>query len=153
MYTSLKIRNYKCFASDHNFQGFDNIKPINVIIGKNNSGKSKLLECIKQLVEKDILNIPFDVCIKRNLQTDELQKSFSNLYNQLGIYDTSNLNNTDWSNVGKHLVGKPVTIKTNAKKIEEIDLFELNSTYASKREDIEARINIFRWDGLLCLNI
>lgn len=141
MYTSLKIRNYKCFASDHDFQGFDNIKPINVIIGKNNSGKSKLLECIKQLVEKDILNIPFDVCIKRNLQTDELKKSFSDYYNQLGIHNMyQNEANTDWNNVGRHLVGKPIFIKTNAKKIEEINLFELNSTYASKREDIEARI-------------
>jgi putative ATP-dependent endonuclease of the OLD family len=37
----IKIRDKKCFNTD--FCGFDTIKPINIIIGKNNTGKSSLL--------------------------------------------------------------------------------------------------------------
>lgn len=42
---SVKIRNYKCF--DATAAGFDAIKPINVIVGRNNSGKSALLDLIE----------------------------------------------------------------------------------------------------------
>ena len=42
---SIKIRNYKCFGDEA--QGFDSFKPVNVIIGKNNCGKSSLLEVIE----------------------------------------------------------------------------------------------------------
>jgi predicted ATPase len=41
---TLKIENYKCFREA---QGFDSILPINVIIGRNNSGKSSLLDLIQ----------------------------------------------------------------------------------------------------------
>ena len=34
----LKAKNYKCFGEEP--QGFDYLYPINLIIGKNNSGKS-----------------------------------------------------------------------------------------------------------------
>jgi len=44
----LKINNYKCFGE--HFQGFDRIFPINVIIGRNNSGKSSLLDLIKYTI-------------------------------------------------------------------------------------------------------
>lgn len=41
---SVKLRHYKCFGEQE--QGFDEIKPINIIIGRNNSGKSTLTELI-----------------------------------------------------------------------------------------------------------
>jgi putative ATP-dependent endonuclease of the OLD family len=41
---SAKIRNFKCFGPDE--QGFDSICPMNLIIGRNNSGKSSLLDLI-----------------------------------------------------------------------------------------------------------
>jgi len=40
----IKIKNYKCFGED--VQGFDCICPINIIIGRNNSGKSSLIDLI-----------------------------------------------------------------------------------------------------------
>lgn len=45
---SIKVRDYKCFASEP--QGFDKIYPINIIIGKNNSGKSSLVDLIEYLI-------------------------------------------------------------------------------------------------------
>jgi hypothetical protein len=41
---SIKVKNYKCFGEEE--QGFEKIMPINLIIGKNNSGKSALLEIL-----------------------------------------------------------------------------------------------------------
>jgi len=41
---SIKVKNYKCFRE--NLEGFDKILPINIIIGKNNSGKSSLIDVI-----------------------------------------------------------------------------------------------------------
>lgn len=45
---SAKIGNYKCFREP---QGFEEILPINVIIGRNNSGKSSLLDLIEFAVD------------------------------------------------------------------------------------------------------
>jgi len=43
---SLKVSGYRCFDAEEP-QGFDDILPINVIIGRNNVGKSSLLEVVK----------------------------------------------------------------------------------------------------------
>ena len=42
----VKVSDYKCFVGDP--QGFDQICRINVIIGRNNTGKSALLDLIEQ---------------------------------------------------------------------------------------------------------
>lgn len=50
---SIKVKGSNCFLSENAHQGFDDIKPINILIGKNNSGKSKLLDFIKFFVEEN----------------------------------------------------------------------------------------------------
>ncbi len=42
---AIKIKNYKCFGEEP--QGFEKIYPINIIIGKNNAGKSSLLDLVE----------------------------------------------------------------------------------------------------------
>ncbi|MBM2837859.1 MAG: hypothetical protein HW415_484, partial [Deltaproteobacteria bacterium] len=45
---SIEIKNYKCFGEDP--QGFYHLRPINLIIGRNNTGKSTLLEMVERTV-------------------------------------------------------------------------------------------------------
>lgn len=55
MNSYLKISNYKCFGSDP--QGFECLKQINILVGRNHSGKSVLLEVVQlsaQLGEQNI---------------------------------------------------------------------------------------------------
>lgn len=42
--TSMKFRGYRCFATE--WAGFNEYKPVNVIIGRNNVGKSQLLDLV-----------------------------------------------------------------------------------------------------------
>ena len=50
-FDKLTIKNYKCF--DENGTTIETIKPINVIIGKNNSGKSSVIDIFKFLTTND----------------------------------------------------------------------------------------------------
>ncbi|MCX7008936.1 MAG: AAA family ATPase [Kiritimatiellaeota bacterium] len=45
--TSIKVRGYGCFKK--NWCGFDEIKPVNLIIGRNNTGKSRLLDLLEDM--------------------------------------------------------------------------------------------------------
>lgn len=50
MNTYLKFNGYKCFSGDDGYaEGFEIIKSINIIIGANNSGKSRLIDFIESL--------------------------------------------------------------------------------------------------------
>ncbi len=57
---SIKVENYKCFEEE---TGFDEILRVNIIIGRNNTGKSSLLDIIEILTERNYL---FDDATRRN---------------------------------------------------------------------------------------
>jgi len=77
---SLKIRNYKCFGDE--FQGFDAIMPINVIIGRNNCGKSTLLELVQYAISAfdpkpfSHKNRQPEVLLEAPLSVEEVEKVF-----------------------------------------------------------------------------
>ena len=56
----IKVKNYKCFEEE---TGFDELRRVNLIIGRNNSGKSSLLDIIEIASSKDYV---FDNSTWRN---------------------------------------------------------------------------------------
>lgn len=103
MYTSIKVKNYKCFVKENDYQGFDIIRPINVIIGKNNSGKSKLLEALSGIVDGTQESTPFDIRLECILSKNEAQTIFSNLTYNLTDNWVPTSDNSYWQLMGRHL--------------------------------------------------
>ena len=110
MRVSFKVRKYKCFAEE--YQGFDTIKKFNIIIGKNNSGKSKLLEALEYFIKNGIQSsyIP-DIQIGNTFTKEQLIRIFADnissgtLGNVLG-----NNSYSHWDLVGKYLVDHLYTL-------------------------------------------
>ncbi len=76
----LKAANFKCFGDTA--YGFERFLPINLIIGKNNSGKSTLLDIIEYITNpKDISNLGHkktlpQIMLSKTLTEEELKKVF-----------------------------------------------------------------------------
>ncbi len=75
------VKNYKCF--DDTGGGFDQIYPINIIIGKNNSGKSSLIDLVQFIVNPNRAFIETGrdkstsgVFITHNLTEDDIASAF-----------------------------------------------------------------------------
>lgn len=119
MYTAIKIKDYKCFTKDLDYQGFNNIKPINVIIGKNNSGKSKLLEALEFIV-KNNGDLPFSAQFQKVLKEEELKRIFPQNVRSVPSY-LSCVGN-DWDDVGSYLVGKKILLQQYGQKLQLIDI-------------------------------
>ena len=81
---SIKVKNYKCFGEQE--QGFDKVYPFNVIIGKNNSGKSTLIDlmefCINPRKAPLTSARQFPECIVEVEISDEIVETTIDLYNQ-----------------------------------------------------------------------
>lgn len=106
---SIKVRNYKCFGNEE--QGFDNICPINVIIGKNNTGKSTLLEIVKYAVNPDpsIGSLGHKGRAPEVFQTQPLdEQTLRKVFRE----DTKGgvISGNHWE-FGKRWIGKPVRFK------------------------------------------
>lgn len=79
---SLKFKNKTCFKSE--YVGFDVIKPINVIIGKNNSGKSQLLNSIEAYLNDKLGDTKYieSFCIKKEI-VEKRQESVNQIYDEM----------------------------------------------------------------------
>nr|WP_288933322.1 ATP-binding protein [uncultured Allomuricauda sp.] len=81
MSNKVTITNYKCFNEEGG--GFEKIEPINIIIGKNNSGKSSLIDLIQFLINPndDFFNqtnrqaVP-EVIVHHHLTVDNIERVF-----------------------------------------------------------------------------
>lgn len=104
---SIRISNYKCFGADG--YGYDAIKPINLIIGRNNSGKSTLLDLIEYLTQpKDLKPLahkgrPPRVVLSGKLSETQLRNVFRE-----GTFGGHIPGNDHWR-FGKQWIGKPVS--------------------------------------------
>jgi putative ATP-dependent endonuclease of OLD family len=108
---SLKVKNYKCFGDKP--QGFDKILPINIIIGRNNAGKSSLLEVVQYAVNpfpefqnhKHMGGGTPEVLISQPLQETELSKVFKK-----GTHGGVVPGSDHWK-YGSRCIGKTITYK------------------------------------------
>ncbi len=103
----MKVKNYKSFGNDP--QGFETILPVNLIIGKNNAGKSALLDAVDFAVAKQNIlqnlynkgNTP-ELLITKPLSEGEIQRAFpaGTSGGQIG---------GNYFEYGKNWIDKPVT--------------------------------------------
>ncbi len=81
--TSLKVANYRCFGEAP--QGFDRVLPVNLIIGRNNTGKSALMDVVAHTIgvakgwdrEDWHDNRPPSIQMTFPADTDELKKQLN----------------------------------------------------------------------------
>lgn len=159
---SVTCSNYKCIATDT--QGFAHIKPINVIIGRNNSGKTTLLDLIEYCCDPVALpglghrgSTPA-VTLSATLN-DELLKSVLKNDSAAITYGSYSGSFTPLAWAQKHLIGKAVTYELcdgNNMKFLSVD----GATFAGLREQAELEV-VCRFlaklkrpfTGLSCLKI
>lgn len=109
---SMKVAGFKCFGDEP--QGFDELRAVNVIIGRNNSGKSALLDLVRYCIDGKF-EIPRQLWHNENeptfffsgeLTTDAAQRAFpENRYQgSLVMFDNH------WQ-YGRQIVGTQVTWK------------------------------------------
>jgi AAA ATPase domain len=110
---SIKIKYYKCFGEDA--QGFESIFPMNIIIGRNNTGKSSLLDLIQYVTRPSEL-APYghkggepEVIFRVKLSEPELRKVFSDIMTGGGVPGDNH-----WE-YGKKLIGAKFTYSHKVK--------------------------------------
>ena len=104
---SIYFKGYSCFKKE--WAGFDTIKPINVIIGRNNSGKSHLLDLVEALCSKD------------KIDSQSWQYRCSGVLDEESLRSAFRKNHIDgalggnhWQAHGRHFVDIPITWEVGA---------------------------------------
>lgn len=98
---SVKFKGHRCFKSE--FSGFEEIKPINVIIGRNNTGKSHLLDLVDAVCAKKYQVADWRFQFKGKLEEGELKKVFPPNQHH------SQLNGDSWYEHGAYFVDQLAT--------------------------------------------
>lgn len=102
---SLKFRGHRCFKSE--WSGFEEIKPVNVIIGRNNTGKSHLLELVRLMCGDNLTGKTCEFYANGTLSEDALTRVFPKNTSQ-GI-----LRGNHWQEHGQILSGADVSWQLN----------------------------------------
>lgn len=68
----IDVLNYKCFTDIH----IDNIKPINIIIGKNNIGKSSVLDIVEGIYGSRTINMNTKIILTKEMDEDVISSVF-----------------------------------------------------------------------------
>ena len=123
---SIHFKGHLCFQKE--WAGFDTIKPINVIIGRNNSGKSHLLDLVEALCEGTLNDRGWQYRCSSVLDEESLRSEF--LENHM---DGALGGRNHWQEHGRHFVDIPITwdVDANGGISNEVfpDDFELDSPY------------------------
>ena len=104
---SIHFKGHSCFQKE--WAGFDTIKPINVIIGRNNSGKSHLLDLVEALCSKDKIDSQsWQYRCSGVLDEEALKSKFRE-----NLSDRASGGNY-WQAHGQHFVDIPITWDVDA---------------------------------------
>ncbi len=120
-FTSVKFAKYKCFQDE--WAGIDEIKPVTVIIGRNNTGKSHLLHLVEGACGNDLFQRGWHLKIQGGLDEPSLSRQFNK--------GTSGgeLGGRWWEDHGQYFVGTSVLASVsgsgNSMHIELPDSFDL----------------------------
>ncbi|GAB4117478.1 MAG: hypothetical protein Tsb0027_10090 [Wenzhouxiangellaceae bacterium] len=110
---SVKIKNHPCFK--HEFSGFDQISTMNLIIGKNNSGKSRLVDLVDMMCEEK-WNSTYEYLIRQKISTQFLKSIFRE-GNGGGV-----LSGDHWRDNGHHLQDQEISWVLNKNGSQVIEL-------------------------------
>ncbi len=110
---SIYFKGHSCFKKE--WAGFDTIKPINVIIGRNNSGKSHLLDLVEALCDGIHNSQDWQYRCISILDEETLRSMFRE--------GTSGdrLVGDHWHDHGRHFIDKPITWEADT-KAREVDI-------------------------------
>ncbi len=103
---SIYFKGHTCFKNE--WSGFDTIKPINVIIGRNNSGKSHLLDLVEALCSGQLDGRGWQYRGRGKLDEDSLR-----FYFHEGSSGGELPGSDHWHNHGRHFVGVEATWETD----------------------------------------
>ena len=104
---SIYFKGHTCFKNE--WSGFDTIRPINVIIGRNNSGKSRLLDLIEAVCLKELGSRGWQCRYSGVPDEPSLGQHFSD------TTSGGHLGGNHWHDHGKHFLNKRVTWTTDTK--------------------------------------
>jgi hypothetical protein len=139
---SIRFKGHRCFR-DH-FVGFDEIRPINIMIGKNNSGKSQMLDLVETLCASNTAKRGWRCEVHAVFDEASLQRAFP--------ANTSGgaLGGNHWQQHGCLFVGKNVRFTLNEKG--QIDEFDVDNAVLAqqpgRRGAVEPMIREARVNGL-----
>ncbi|WP_164897295.1 ATP-dependent nuclease [Pseudomonas alkylphenolica] len=109
------VRDYRGFKK--NGAGFEVVKFVNVIVGKNNIGKSSIIEAVQHVFRDRGTNFPIsESVVMMGCFTEEQLKS--HFAYQMGGGD---LNGNHWTDNGASLVDAKISWKENAGSVEVLD--------------------------------
>jgi putative ATP-dependent endonuclease of OLD family len=106
---SVKFRGHGCFKNE--WVGFDAIKPVNVIIGRNNTGKSHLLDFVSALCSNILCQTSRHLKCKGKFDEQSLKLHFRE-----GV-SGGHLGGYHWDNHGRLFVGTEVYWEANVATI------------------------------------
>ena len=96
---SIQFKGYRCFKNE--WSGFDTVKPLNVIIGRNNSGKSHLLDLVEAICTQNLDNRGWQYRCRGILDEESLRRGFDEGTELVAGPLSGNL----WRSYGQQLVG------------------------------------------------
>ena len=141
---SAHFKGHGCFKED--WGGFEIIKPINVIIGRNNSGKSHLLDLVEALCEGDLTNREWQYRLRGVLDEESLRGHFGERTSG------GDLPEDHWASHGRYFVDKEVawqvTMRGSQPRVSDVKFpveFDMTTPFSpdasAKDRLIEARIS------------